>query len=346
MAVRPPEPGSAPRPSWRRRLLLGAALGLSSARELAAGQVPGAARLLLPGPEAGSLALWGQRLAGGLPRGGPPGLRLDAETLGGPDGVTAANRFAALAGPDGRTLLLLPGLACQARLVGDPRAHFDPAGWLPVAAAAAPVALLGRGPVPRGPGHPALRLALPGPDHPAAAALLALDLLGIAAVAVPGVPAAQAELALAQGAVDLAVLQGIEPMLRARAAGAEPWFFLGPAPGAPVAAMPPPLLPALQAALPPGAPRALVGAMEAAGAAVRLVGALVLPALTPAEIVSVWRAAALRLPEEARQGPAETGAQALAVQEASEWLALAGGAMEARSGYRAWLGQRLGWSPG
>ncbi len=148
-------------PPARRRLLLRGAAGLAAASALPApaarALLPGHATLLVPGPENGAHERWSSRLAAFLARGAaaPPGVQ--RKVLGGPDGVTAANRFAALVEPDGRTLLVLSGGAAQARLVGDPRARFEAAGWLPVCAAEGPAVVVGRATWPPRPARCASR---------------------------------------------------------------------------------------------------------------------------------------------------------------------------------------------
>lgn len=332
--------------SGTRRALLGGMVALAATHPARA-QLQGSARLLVPGPEDGALALWAQRLAGQLGRAvaaAGAALRLDAEVLGGPDGVTAANRFATAAHPDGRTLLLLPGAACQARLVGETRARFDPAGWLPVCAAETPVILAARGPLPAGPGTaPPLRLALAAPDHPSAAALLALDLLGIAAQPVLGIPPEQAEAALAQGAADALVLRGRDAPARATALGLLPWFALRQA-AAPEAAP----VPSLAALAPPLAPRTLLGAVESAGAAAHLAAAVLLPALTPADMVALWRGAALRWVEEETRaaGGQAASASPLPGPDAAALVAAIAPPADVMQAYRDWLRQRLGWRAG
>ncbi|MFC7554280.1 hypothetical protein ACFQU7_21865 [Pseudoroseomonas wenyumeiae] len=157
------------------------------------------ATLLLPGPEGGPAALWAAKVAAGLVRGLPHAVALHSTTIGGPDGVTAANRFATLEGAEGRTLLVLPGSAAHARLIGESRARYPVEGWLPLCASWQGAILAGRGPMPAPNAARPLRLALPGPDAPEAAALLGLDLIGYPATPVFGMSALAAEQALARG---------------------------------------------------------------------------------------------------------------------------------------------------
>ncbi len=327
----------------RRRLMLGLAgvLGLAGGAQA---MLPASATLLVPGPEEGGIARWSQRLSDSLARSATAAVRLETQVLGGADGVTAANRFATSAGPDGRSLLVLTGAAAQARLVGDPRARFDPAGWLPVCAAHAPAVVVGRAPrvaaLGAAGGGATLRLALDAPDAPRSAALLALDLLGVAAEPVPVPGVEQAMRALAAGEVDTIVLGAAEAAPdRLAALQARPWFTLdltGPAAEGPGGAAPGlgPLL--------AGAPAARLAALRAAAAAAALPATLMLPALTGADLLALWRGAAERwLEEEARNLP--PGVRVLPGAAATPLCAALAPPPEATLAYREWLHQRLGW---
>jgi hypothetical protein len=333
--------------SGRRHLLQRAAwavsLGLAGAS--AARAQPETAHLLVPGPEEGVLFRWAQRLAAAFARGLVPAApRIGIEAVGGPDGVTAANRFATMASPDGRTLLLLPGTACHARLIGDPRARFDPAPWLPVCATQVPWTMLARVALPLGVSPPpALRLALVGPDHPTTAALLGLDLLGIPAQPVFGLSPSQAEAAVAQDSIEALLVQDGAAAARLEALGGRPWFALGTEGRAP----------SLAGALDRGAPPALRGALEAGCAAAQVLAMVVLPALTPADRVAQWRAAAQRWHEEetrlAASPPRASGAtvgRTVAGPEAAVLLQALAGSAEAQRAYQDWLIQRLRWRAG
>ncbi|MBV1799805.1 hypothetical protein [Siccirubricoccus sp. G192] len=324
----------------RRGLLLGAAAATLPGR--AGAMLPATAKLLVPGPEDGPLARWSERLAAALARGATSAVSLERSVLGGADGVTAANRFATQAAPDGRTLLVLPGAAAQARLVGDPRARFDAAGWLPVCAMQGIAVVAGRGfPAAGAP----LRLGLPAADAPGAAALLGLDLLGVTATPVLGLSPDQAEAALAQGAVEAILLQGAEVPARLAALQARPWFTLDAA-GARDSTLPEtPALPDLAAsgAAPPSAP--LWAAFHAAAAAARLRAALVLPALTPANLVALWRGAAQRWQEEESRAGLPAGLRIRTGAEAAPLLAALVPPAAATLAYRDWLRRRLNWRP-
>lgn len=333
-----PVPPAAPTRTGRRTLL---AAGLATAAAGPAARAAAPASLLVPGPPAAPLAEWGRQLAVALARAGGagPGLGIMVESLGGPDGVTAANRFATAANPDGRTLLVLAGAAVQARLIGDPRARFDPAGWLPVCAVERPGLLVARAALPQVPLAQPLRLALPAPDHAFAATLLALDLLGIAAQPVFGVAQEDAGAAILQGAADAAVLLGPDAAGRAAALALHPWYTLGAAAEGTAG---------LLDTLAPRAPRALLAAVGSAAAAAQCPAAVVLPALTPADPVARWRAAAARwMEEEARPSArAEAQARPLSGPDAAGLLHALAPPAEALAGYRAWLLQRLRWRAG
>ncbi|MCB4820476.1 hypothetical protein [Roseicella aerolata] len=328
------------RPGPSRRDWLRAGLGAGAGLVLtgpARAMLPPSATLLVPGPEGGAFARLAERLAGSLARGATTALRLSHSVLGGPDGVTAANRFATAGAPDGKTLLLLPGAAALARLIGDPRARFDPTGWLAVCAVQGTAVVAGRDALP--PPGSAPRFALGGPDMPDAAALLGLDLLGLQASPVLGLPPPRAEAALAQGRAEAAVLQGADVPARLQAIGARPWFTLDPA-GIRDPALPE--VPALADLTGWGSPE-LRGAFAAAAACLRLPAALVLPALTPADVVAAWRGAAQRwLEEEARQGWAP-GLRALPGAEAASLVAAIAPPPAAALAYREWLLRRLNW---
>ncbi|MBK1661529.1 hypothetical protein CKO45_25300 [Paracraurococcus ruber] len=319
---------------------LGAAAGLAASIPLARparALLPTTATLLVPGPEDGPLARLAGRLAGSLGRGATTALRLDLTVLGGPDGVTAANRFVTDAAPDGRSLLLLPGIAALSRMVGDPRARFDPAGWVPVCALQGGAMVVGRDAMP--PPGSAPRFGLGGPDMPGAAGLLALDLLGLAASPVLGLPSPKAEAALAQGIAEAALLHGPDLPARLTAAGARPWFALDGVAGRDAML---PEVPALHD-LPLGGPAELRGALTTATACLRLLAAVVLPPLTPADTVATWRVAAQRwLEEEARTGWAP-GLRPLSGMEAGPLVAALAPAPATVLAYREWLLRRLNW---
>lgn len=324
-ALPPPGPrGDAP--LTRRMLGLGAvslgALGPAPAR------ASEGVTILAPGPEDGDGARWaaraGQALARGMQR--PGAIRL--ALLGGPDGVTAANRFATLDGGGGPGLLALPGWTCHARLTGSPRARFEPRAWVPLLLSWRGAVLAGRGPLPGRGGAP-LRVAMPSAEAPEAAALAALDLLGLAALPLVGMP----ETSFAAGEADALIVLGPEPLARAQAMGATPWCgFPGPAEAERAELAPFPL----------SAP--LARAVVAAVAAMQIRAALVAPVLSAADSLAAWRMAAPRWQEEERATPRED--QPLVGTSAAEAFALLTPPPDAVLDYRNWLDRRLGWRAG
>jgi hypothetical protein len=267
--------------------------------------LPDRAVLLAPGPAESPLARLAERLAEALPPLLPSALHLSVSLAGGPDGLAAAVRFAAGAGD--ASLLLLPGRAAASRLAGDPRARFDGAGWGGVLLRPRRVVLAGRGASPR----PGARLALEGPDSAEALGLLLAE--GLAPR--PGLPAAAAPQAYAEGAVD-ALFTSPEG---AAALGATVWLSVPPPGGVWPETV--------------GDP-ALAAAARAAAAALTVEAALCAAALTPADQLAAWRWGAARLAE--REGGLTAGAEAMA-GFAALWPGEA-----AEAAWRAMLAARFG----
>lgn len=326
----------------RRGLAGGAALaaltGLS--RPLgAATTVPEAATLLVPGPEEGPAAQIAARAAAALARGLVHAVALRVSVLGGPDGVTAANRFASSTAPDGRVLLMLPGMAAQAQLVGDNRARFEPRQWPAVCGSLQACVLAGRGALG---GHLAepIRLALPSPAAPESAALLALDLLGCRAVPVFGLAGPTAEAAVRAGQADALPLAGAALANRTAALGLTGWFSFDAAGHAREPTLP--QVPALGELLPDPHRADLLDAARAAGAALRTRALVVLPPLTSADVVALWRAAAQRWADE-QPDAVEAGARRIAAAEATALSTTLCPPNDVALAYREWLLRRLNW---
>ena len=325
--IAPPPPGprgDAPFP--RRRVLGLGALGFGMLA-LSSARATEGATILVPGPEDGACARWATRAAGIMARGTQRAGTTRLSVLGGPDGVTAANRFATLDGAGGPSLLALPGWTCHARLTGSSRARFEPRSWLPLLLSWRGAVLAGRGPLPAR-GTP-VRVAMPSAEAPEAAVLAAMDLLGLS-----GLPlVAQPEAAFAAGEADALIVLGPEPLARAQAMGATPWYgFPGPAE----------LERAEVAPFPLSAP--LARAVTAAVAALQVRAVLVAPVLSAADSVAAWRMAAGRWQEEERTMPGED--QPLVAASAAEAFALVTPPADAVLDYRNWLERRLGWRPG
>ncbi len=312
----------------RRGLLLGAGLVAAGARAARAA-LPDNATLLVPGPEDGAAMRWAARAAAALTRGMPQAVALHLAPLGGPDGVTAANRFATT-DADGRNLLVLNGAAAQARHAGDGRVRYDPAEWTPVCCHWRQALLIGRGAL-RDPRTAPLRLAISAPDGADAGALLALDLLDLPATPVFGLTGPQAEAAFLAGRIDALVGQGLE---QARGLGGQPWLDLH------VRGLPRDSgeIPTLED-LAPRAPAAMQRAVCAAFAAWRLQAGLMLPRLTPGDVVAAWRHAATRWVEEGAREGLQAGASA------TEGFAMLSAHADASLTYREWMLRRFGPRP-
>ncbi|MDB5318043.1 MAG: hypothetical protein JWO24_3887 [Rhodospirillales bacterium] len=315
-------------PSLRlaRRTILASVVPFSAA--LASN--PETASLLVPGPEMGAQFRWLQRLGAGLGRALPQATALRVLAVGGPDGVTAANRFATEAGPDGQHLLALAPGAAQARLLGDSRARFDPGPWLAVCAVAQPAALIVRS--GRARGSP-VRVALSRPDSPGACALLALDLMGIESVPVH---TSSPEAAYRDGVADAFLASGPNLAAMAEGLGATLAFAAEAGTGRRDPALPD--TPTTMEMYPEIAATAR-SALRAALAACRLRALVVLPSLTPADTLTAFRRAVGRFVDEANVDQPRALAPADAVNLQAQ---LCPGA-EAAMHYREWLLRRFNW---
>ncbi|MBR0657367.1 hypothetical protein [Plastoroseomonas arctica] len=291
---------------------------------------PETASLLVPGPEAGAQFRWLLRLGAGLGRALPQATALRVLAVGGPDGVTAANRFATEAIPDGQHLLALAPGAAQARLLGDSRARYDPAPWLAICALAQPAALVLRSGLPRG---AALRMAIAGPDAPGAAGLLALDLLGIPATPVIA-PAPEA--AYRDGAADAFLASGPNLAAMAQGLGATLAFAAEAGASGRDAALPETPTPM---ELHPEITATARSALRAGLAACRLRALVVLPSLTPADTLAAFRHAAGRAVEDV----VEDQPRPLPAAEAVHLQGQLCPGPEAAAYYREWLQRRFNW---
>jgi tripartite-type tricarboxylate transporter receptor subunit TctC len=316
------------------------------------------ATLLVAGPPDGMTGQWGDLLVAALSRTLPYGARLHAEPIGTADGVTGANQFEARAVPDGSTALLLPGSAALAWLVGDSRAQFDAAQWVPVMAGIGSGVLVGRvGPGGITPGR-ALRIGAAGPAGEALPGLLGLDMLGVQTVPMFGLLDPRAmQAAFAQHAVDAMFLHGEampEQMEAAAAVGGTPVFSVGSAVAGDRVARDPSLpdVPTFgelyqrfHGRLPSGP---LADAWRAAAAAVRLQVGLVLPPLTPAAAVAMWRRAGSQViaTPEVQAAASAAGLRAVAAPAATTSISAVAVDAPALLELRRWLAMRMDWHAG
>ena len=303
---------------------------------LAASPVPEAAILLVPGAENGEVARFAGHAAAALARGLVQAAALRVVAVGGADGITAANRFASSTPADGRALLLLPGAAAQAHLVGDTRARFEPRHWPAVCGSVQPAILAGRGALAD---QTLLRVALPGPGVAETAALLVLTLLGRR---FQPVFTAQPEVALAQGAADALVICG-PGVHRTGGLGVSAWFSFDSQDAARDPSLPD--VPSLGEMLADRVRHEGVIAARAGGAALRTRALLVLPTLTSANRVSLWRGAAQRWAEE-EPDALDGGARRVGGAGAAALLATLCPPPDVAVAYREWLLRRLSWRIG
>jgi hypothetical protein len=317
---------------------------------------PQTVRMLVAGPQHGRLEGWSNAIAPALAQALPPNTVIRCESVGGADGVTAANQFETRVAPDGATVLLLPGAAGMAWLVGDPRARYDVARWLPVMAGVTAGVVASRIAPDALAAGKELRIAASTPGGRDLPALLGIDLLGMVAAPVFNLQEPEAAMAaLAGHAVDAVFLTGprVADQLAALASsGVRPLFSFGLPdergtvvrdlllPGIPS-------LPELAARLrgaPPSGP--LYTAWRATAAAAQLEFAVALPRLTPASIVALWRRAGMQ----AVASPAVLAASGSGVRPLATPAATASAASMAADPaslleLRRWLAARFNWQP-
>ena len=314
-----------------------------------------APRLFVAGPSDGSLNHWADALLPALEQSLPPETAIRRVEIGTADGVTGANQFEVRGAPDGQTVLLTPGMAPLAWMVGDPRAQFDVAHWVPVMAGACPAIVVGRPTVLDPSGR--ARVAAASPASFDLSALLGLHLLRANVEPVFGLldPGA-ARSAFAQGVVDAVLVRGHnvpEQVSALKSSGAQPLFTLGALDDDGYFVRDPtfPALPhfaellAMRTATKPHGP--LFDAWCAIAAAVRLDFGLVLPQLTPAAMVALWRRAG-------SDAAGALGVQATAAvmsvrplagpMATTSTAALAASAPALRE-LRGWLAARFNWRP-
>ncbi|MGE0417260.1 MAG: hypothetical protein AB7O80_10665 [Acetobacteraceae bacterium] len=341
-----------------RRAVLAALAGLPFARQ--AGAMPSAitlpqssSTLLIGGPDGGILDNWGRIMEPPLAQ----GLREPAikrASVGGIDGVTAANQFTARGEPDGQTALMTPGEAILAWAIGDPRAKYDVGRWTAVMSCMTPGAVIFR------PGTVAsrkpVRVASAGFATADLTALLGLELLGSVAVPVPVARPADLLPVFAQRAVDAVLVRGHNVGDQARPfiqAGGEPLFSLGRHDGSGRMARceffseVPTLAEAYATMAGPMPPSPLAEAWVTCAVASQLEFMMVLPHLTPAAQVALWRQASV---ETVASQDMQTMAQAFGVRpvagaDAAARTRGAAAHQNALTALRQWLAGRFNWRP-
>jgi hypothetical protein len=327
---------------------------ISSAAAQPAPAFPDGATILVAGPDGGPTDAWTRVIVPALAQALPPETRINKTAAGGLDGVTGANQFDARGTPDGQTVLLVPGLAALAWLVGDPRAQFDAGHWVPVLAGVTPGVMVSRlGPPGFGPsGKP--RIAASSPVGPELPALLGVDLLGGLAVPVFGLSEPdQTSTALQRGEVDAVFVHGHkvpERVAALAAAGGQPVFSLGARDAAGALVRDPlfpdlPNLAEMRAGF-GGAPLSgpLYDAWCATATASQLDFGLVLPQLTPASMVALWRRAGTQVAA-APEMQAATAARSVRPLGSPSATASIAADATALLALRRWLSMRFDWHP-
>lgn len=130
----------------------------------------------MAGPEDGLLNRWADALQPALEQSLPPDTTICRVEVGSADGVTGANQFEARGVPDGKTVLLVPGDATLAWMVGDPRAQFDVGKWVPVIAGMTSGIVVGR---PNALSGGRVQVAAAGAASFDLVAMLGVQLLGV-----------------------------------------------------------------------------------------------------------------------------------------------------------------------
>jgi hypothetical protein len=312
-------------------------------------------KLLVAGPADGTLNRWADALLPALEQSLPPDTSIRRVEVGSVDGVTGANQFEVRSVPDGQTVLLAPGQAALAWMVGDPRAKFDVAHWVPVVAGTSVGLVVGRASVFAGDPHARVVVTSPaGSDLPA---LLGLYLLGVRMEVVFGlVEPDAAEKAFLQGSADVVLLRGQrvpERFAALQAAGGQPLFTLGTLDdtGHLVRDASYPQVPhfselyATRTGVQPNGP--LYDAWCAAAAAAQLVFGMVLPQLTPAAMVALWRRAGSDAVASlgVQTVAASANVRPLAGPVATTNTAAIAASAAAIQELRGWLAGRLNWRP-
>ena len=306
--------------------------------------IPEAATLLIAGPSQGTTATWAGLFLPALEQALPTGIRLGRECVGGADGVTAANQFETRNASDGGTALLLPGAAAFAWLIGDPRARFNAAQWVTALSGTTPAVLASRMPMNRITAGRVVRVA-GNPAGGALPALLLLELMGALPQSISNRPDyADTDVIVVHGRdvgeqLQTASQAGFTPILALCNRDQDGQIIRDPS-------FPELATSAEQIHLVSRQPltTALVGAVAAA----RLDTALVLPSLTSATMVALWRRACAQ----AAMSPAiQSGAARLGIRPETDVAAVASTAplgnvnAAALLDLREWLAQRFGWHP-
>lgn len=312
--------------------------------------------ILAAGPAGGRTDRWAKAAGIGLKAVLSPAAPIASHAIGGVDGVTGANRLQALVEPNGKTAAMLPGEAIIAFLTGDTRVHFQPGNWIPVMAGSSAGVMVLRGGLKRLSAPAPIRLAVASPESPDLAAVLAFQKLGAMTAPVFGLRGAKAVArAFVAGGADAVMLRGEDipaDVASLEAEGGVAICSLGVLGDAGQVIRDPQFagLPivddiARQRGAPPLS-KPMEQAYRALAEASRIDFMLVLPHLTPAVVVSIWRQAVLAaLKTPALRSAAAASAIILSESGAASAMASLDPSSDALLALRQFLFRRFGWRP-
>lgn len=293
--------------------------------------------LVVAGPAGGRTDRWADLLVPAIDRGFASKSSMLRQNLGGIDGVTGANQFEARVEPDGTTGLLVPGVAMLSWLTGEMRARFDPARWVPLWVGLGSVVLFSRLPLVQG--QP-FRLAAGSPAGPELPALLALDILGIDVALVPP--------DFSGGAVLTGPFSTMTPAAAVQA-GLRPIMTFGALTEQGTIGRDPdyPAVPTALELTFDRAPKDLLAALRSAVMAAQLDVGLMLPAMTPAASVALWRRACAALPVDPAiiEQSDRLGTRQPVSAQAAMCTASIAGTTGTLLTLRQWLATRYDWRP-
>lgn len=309
--------------------------------------------LLVGGPDGSPLDRWSKVIQPTLSQALPPSTALRRQSVGGADGVTAANQFDARTSPDGQTALLVPGEAALAWLVGDPRARFDVARWVSVMVGITPALVVAR-PGAIAPGK-RVRIATAGPGSGDLPALLGIELLGGRTELLPAIAPEAVAAAFGRSAVDAVLLRGYrvpDHMADLASAGARPAFVLGALDDSGYlgrcAAFPEvPTFTETLRTRNTGVAASLFAAWQAAAIAAQTDFALVVAQLTPADVIAMWRHAASEAVAalDVQAMATQLGVHAVGGPAATATAGATAASQAAVTDLRRWLTDRYKWKP-
>ena len=324
--------------SYGRRRIVGGLAALLATPALSATAESGPYSIVVAGPAGSRSDRWADVLVPAAGRGLATKLQVLRQNVGGIDGVTGANQFEARVEPDGTTAMLIPGAAMLSWLTGEMRAHFDPARWVPLWAGLGGAALFSR--MPLEPGR-RLKVAAASPVGPELPALLALDILGIEVTLGAFDPADVSAILVGPSTAAVASV--------ATKAGMQPVMTFGAMTTQGVIGRDPdyPHVPTAAELTRGRAPREVLDVLQSTAMAVQLDVGLVLPALTRASSVAVWRRACATFASDPgiQQEASRLGKRQASLDEVTACTSGIAANSSTLLVLRRWLATRYDWRP-